>query len=149
MGGANVGPQFTAEEAEALRALCDYEAALARSKPLTQSRFFEALADAVVSSGRWRKWLQPDEPEEFEKLSAERRRWLVTSGARYVWTKPQVVESRSRLYENLTLVMGDPHGWVVGRIAASIEKYVRAFNLFGSAELLDLSEAHAGRKQST
>ena len=149
MGGANVGPEFTAEEAEALWALCDYEAALARSKLLTPSRFFEALTDAVDRSGRWRKWLQPNEPEEFEKLSAERRRWLVTSGARYVWTQPQVVESRSRLYENLTPVMGDPHGWVVGRIAASIEKYVRAFNLFGSAELLGLSEAHAGRKQST
>ena len=149
MGGANVGPEFTAEEAEALWALCDYEAALARSKPLTPSRFFEALTDAVDRSGRWRKWLQPNEPEEFEKLSAERRRWLVTSGARYVWTQPQVVESRSRLYENLTPVMGDPHGWVVGRIAASIEKYVRAFNLFGSAELLGLSEAYAGRKQST
>ena len=149
MGGANVGPEFTAEEAEALWALCDYEAALARSKLLTPSRFFEALTDAVDRSGRWRKWLQPNEPEEFEKLSAERRRWLVTSGARYVWTQPQVVESRSRLYENLTPVMGDPHGWVVGRIAASIEKYVRAFNLFGSAELLDLSEAQDGRKQST
>lgn len=149
MGGANVGPEFTAEEAEALWALCDYEAALARSKLLTPSRFFEALTDAVDRSGRWRKWLQPNEPEEFEKLSAERRRWLVTSGARYVWTQPQVVESRSRLYENLTPVMGDPHGWVVGRIAASIEKYVRAFNLFGSAELLGLSEAYAGRKQST
>jgi hypothetical protein len=47
-----------------------------------------------------------------------------------------VVESRSRLYENLAPVMGDPHGWVVRRIAASIEKYVWAFNLFGSAELL-------------
>ena len=149
MGGANVGPEFTAEEAEALWALCDYEAALARSKLLTPSRFFEALTDAVDRSGRWRKWLQPNEPEEFEKLSAERRRWLVTSGARYVWTQPQVVESRSRLYENLTPVMGDPHGWVVSRIAASIEKYVRAFNLFGSAELLGLSEAYAGRKQST
>jgi D-tagatose-1,6-bisphosphate aldolase subunit GatZ/KbaZ len=149
MGGANVGPEFTAEEAEALRALCDYEAALARSKSLTPSRFFEALADAVVRSGRWRKWLQPDEPEVFETLGAERRQWLVTSGARYVWTHPQVVESRSRLYENLTPVMGDPHGWVVGRIAASIEKYVRAFNLFGSAELLGLGEAHAGRNQST
>jgi len=136
MGGANVGPEFTAEEAEAMQALCDYEAALARSKLLTPSRFFEALTDAVVGSDRWRKWLQPDEPEEFEKLSAERRRWLVTSGARYVWTQPQVVGSRSRLYENLRPVMGDPHGWVVGRIAASIEKYVRAFNLFGSAELL-------------
>jgi hypothetical protein len=84
-----------------------------------------------------------DEPEEFDKLSAERQRWLVTSGARYVWTQPQVVESRSRLYENLTPVMGDPYGWVVDRIAASIEKYVRAFNLFGSAELL------GARKRST
>jgi D-tagatose-1,6-bisphosphate aldolase subunit GatZ/KbaZ len=149
MGGANVGPEFTAEEAEALRALCDYEAALARSESLTPSRFFEALTEAVVGSGRWSKWLQPGEPEEFEKLSAERRRWLVTSGARYVWTQPQVVESRSRLYENLTPVMGHPHGWVVGRIAASIEKYVRAFNLFGSAELLGLSTVHMGRKQST
>jgi D-tagatose-1,6-bisphosphate aldolase subunit GatZ/KbaZ len=69
-------------------------------------------------------------------LSAERQRWLVTSGARFVWTQPQVVESRSRLYENLTPVMGDPQGWVVDRMAASIEKYVRAFNLFGSAEQL-------------
>jgi hypothetical protein len=38
---------------------------------------------------------------------------------------------------------------VVGRIAASIEKYVRTFNLFGSAELLGLSRVHVGRKQST
>jgi D-tagatose-1,6-bisphosphate aldolase subunit GatZ/KbaZ len=149
MGGANVGPEFTAEEAEALRALCDYEMALARSESFTPSKFFEALADTVVGSGRWRKWLQPDEPEVFEKLSANRRQWLVTSGARYVWTQPQVVESRSRLYENLTPVMGDPHGWVVARIAASIEKYVRAFNLFGSAKLLGLREEHASMKQST
>jgi tagatose-1,6-bisphosphate aldolase non-catalytic subunit AgaZ/GatZ len=143
MGGANVGPEFTAEEAEALRMLCDYEAALARSRLLTPSRFYEALTQAVVGSGRWRKWLQSDEPEEFDKLSVERQRWLVTSGARYVWTQPQVVESRSRLYENLTPVMGDPHGWVVDRIAAPIEKYVRAFNLFGSAQLL------GARKRST
>jgi len=54
-----------------------------------------------------------------------------------------VVESRSRLYENLTPVMGDPHGWVVDRIATSIEKYVPPFNLFGSAELL------GARKRST
>jgi hypothetical protein len=39
--------------------------------------------------------------------------------------------------------MGDPHGWVVDRIAAPIEKYVRAFNLFGSAQLL------GARKRST
>jgi hypothetical protein len=49
----------------------------------------------------------------------------------------------------LAPVMGDPHGRVVGRIAASIEKYVQAFNLFGCAELLGLSRVHVGRKQST
>ena len=84
-----------------------------------------------------------DEPEEFDKLSTERQRWLVTSGARYMWTQPQVIESRERLYENLTPVMGDPRGWVVDRIAASIEKHVWAFNLFGFAEQL------GARKRST
>src|SRR3712207_3286456 len=79
MGGANVGPEFTAEEAEALRTLCDYEAALARSGPFAPSRFFKALTTAVLESGRWRKWLQPEEPEEFDELDAERRHWLVTS----------------------------------------------------------------------
>ena len=136
MGGANVGPEFTAEEANALRTLCDYEAALARFEPFTPSQFFEALANAVLESGRWRKWLQPEEPEEFDELSAERRHWLVTSGARYVWTEPSVAEARSRLYGNLERVMDNPHGWVVNRIAMSIEKYVWAFNLFGSARLL-------------
>jgi hypothetical protein len=46
-------------------------------------------------------------------------------------------------------VMGSPHGWVVDRVATSVEEYVRAFNLFGSAGLLGLGETHAGAKQST
>ena len=142
MGGANVGPEFTAVEAEALQALCNYETALARSEPFTPSKFFEALTRAVLDSGRWRKWLQPDEPEEFDELSAERRRWLVTSGARYVWTEPPVVQAHCRLYENLRPEMDDPHRWVVERVAASIEHYVSAFYLFGSTKLLGLDYSH-------
>jgi D-tagatose-1,6-bisphosphate aldolase subunit GatZ/KbaZ len=149
MGGANVGPEFTADEAEALQTLCDYETALARSESLASSGFFETLTESVVGSGRWRKWLQPSEPEEFAKLEPERRRWLVTSGARYVWMQPKVLAARSRLYENLAPVMGDPHGWVVDRVAASVEEYVRAFNLFGSTGLLGLGEPLAGAKPST
>lgn len=137
MGGANVGPEFTAVEAESLRTLCEYETMLARSGSITPSLFYEALTAAVVESGRWRKWLLPGEPEKFDELSGQRRKWLVTSGARYVWTVPAVVEARERLYKNLRPVMGDPHKWVVGRIATSIENYVKAFNLFGSAELLE------------
>jgi len=54
-----------------------------------------------------------------------------------VWTVPSVVEARERLYENLRAYMGNPHGWVVERIATSIENYVKAFDLFGSVELLE------------
>ena len=141
MGGANIGPEFTVDEADALRVLCDYEASLARSEPLTPSHFFEALTDAVVESGRWQKWLQPDEPDGFDALAPERRHWLVASGARYVWTEPPVVDARSRLYKNLRPVLGDPHGWVVERVATSVEKYVRAFGLFGSTRLLSTDGA--------
>jgi hypothetical protein len=112
--------------------------------PLRPSRFFDVLTGAVLESGRWEKWLQPDEPEDFDQLSAERRHWLVTSGARYVWTDPRVIEARSLLYDNLTSVMTDPDGWVVERIATSIERYVRAFNLFGSAGLLATNAADKG-----
>ena len=136
MGGANVGPEFTAEEAEALFELCDYEATLRRSSNVVPSHFYETLENAVAASGRWRKWLQPGEPEEFDRLEAARRGWLMTSGARYVWSEPEVVEARRQLYGNLAPIMGDPHDRVVERIALSIEKYVRAFNLFGSTKLL-------------
>lgn len=133
MGGANVGPEFTVEEANALHVLCGYERILGRSEPLVPSRFFETLTSAVVDSQRWRKWLQHGEPNEFELLDPARRLWLVKTGARYVWTDPSVLEARTRLYGNLGPVMGDPHAWVVDRIAISVEKYIEAFNLFGAA----------------
>lgn len=144
MGGANVGPEFAAEEAEAMQVLCNYEQALSRSTSLVLSGFFGALSEAVQESGRWRKWLQPNEPREFERLSTERQRWLVTTGSRYVWTQPSIMEARSRLYNNLKPVLANPHEWVVERIAVSIEKYVRAFNLFGSKELFDLEQQYIG-----
>lgn len=136
MGGANVGPEFTVEEARVLSVLCDFEMMLSRSRPLVPSRFYWHLTEAVVRSGRWRKWLRHDEADDFGLLGDDRREWLVTSGARYVWTEGRVAEARARLYDNLAPVMGDPHGWVVERIAERIERYVWAFGLFGSGALL-------------
>lgn len=145
MGGANIGPEFTAAEAEALRVLCDFESTLHRRRSVVPSGFFKALTEAVVESGRWRKWIEPGEPEKFGALSPERQRWLVTSGARYVWTQATVLKARSRLYSNLAPVMRDPHGWVVERIAEPIEEYVRAFNLFGLAEESTVNRAVRSR----
>lgn len=139
MGGANVGPEFTAEEYLALADLYSKERALCNARPgVAPSNFMAALEMAVVGSGRWQKWLQPDEQgRDFADLSPERRAWLAQTGARYVWTAPPVIAARAQLYDNLRPIMPDPHGYVVARIAAAIDRYINAFNLFDALTLFD------------
>jgi hypothetical protein len=106
------------------------------------------LEQAVFDSGRWRKWLQPaeypaggdggDPRQTWEALSPARRSWLTQTGARYIWTAPEVVAARKALYDNLSAILPDPHGMVVERIAHSMEKYVIAFHLFDSLTLLEM-----------
>lgn len=151
MGGANVGPEFTAEEYDALAALVARETALARSASRLQpSRFMETLTAAVDASNRWQKWLQPHEQgKPLPDLSPERRDWLVKTGARYVWAAPEVLAARQRLYDNLRPIMGDPHQWVVDRITASIERYIVAFNLFNARQdFVEIAAAHRASSAS-
>jgi tagatose-1,6-bisphosphate aldolase non-catalytic subunit AgaZ/GatZ len=138
MGAANVGPEFTMAELEALQALCRRE----RDVGQAPSGFESTLEAAVIGSGRWRKWLQPDEAGlAFTELEPDRRAWLVATGARYVWTEASVLEARRRLYASSRANGVDPHAAVVGRIAAAIQRYVDAFNLRGSVESLGLAGA--------
>ena len=131
MGGANVGPEFTAEEVRALQMLSDTESELCHQEPqIKLSHFMPALEQAVIDSGRWKKWLEPAEKgKEFRRLAPARRTWLVETGARYIWTEPAVEAARQKLYNNLHPVMPDPHEFVVDRIVATMDKYVEAFNL--------------------
>jgi D-tagatose-1,6-bisphosphate aldolase subunit GatZ/KbaZ len=136
MGGANVGPEFTAAEYLALADLCKKDRDLCRSRPGTvPSQFMAVLESAVLESGRWRKWLHGAE-SEWDDLSPDRRSWLTQTGARYVWTQPGVVLARQALYDSLSRVIRDPHQYVVDRIAQSMEKYVLEFRLFDSLVLL-------------
>ena len=139
MGGANVGPEFTAAEFEALRELEARErSGLTRKPTMPPSAIEAAIEQAVVESGRWRKWLQPEElGAEFPDLPAPRREWLVRTGARYIWTDLRVLEARRILYENLRPELDDPHALVVERIAARIGEYLQAFGLVDSLEILD------------
>jgi D-tagatose-1,6-bisphosphate aldolase subunit GatZ/KbaZ len=143
IGGANVGPEFTAVEYEALEALVAKEQVLCHRRQRPASDFLRVLEDAVKRSGRWEKWVLPEEREpetqaipRFDALSPERRRWLTQTGARYVWTDPSVVEARAQLYQNVSLAMPDPHRYVVDRIAVAIDRYLDAFNLFDSLSVL-------------
>jgi len=134
MGGANVGPEFTATELAALHELCARESNLPGRSP---SGFQEALKAAVLESNRWQKWLLPDEVGRgFDQLAPSRQEWLVATGARYIWTDPRVVAARQRLYDHLRPALPDPHGFVVERIAQNVQVYVDAFNLKDSVEIL-------------
>jgi tagatose-1,6-bisphosphate aldolase non-catalytic subunit AgaZ/GatZ len=132
MGGANVGPEFTAQEVLALEDLCRKERALIENHSgMPASNFMATLEDEVVCSNRWKKWLQPDEVgKDFQELKPVRRRWLLQTGARYIWTAPAVLEARGQLYENLSGIMKDPNDYVVDRIAESMDHYVNSFDLF-------------------
>jgi D-tagatose-1,6-bisphosphate aldolase subunit GatZ/KbaZ len=134
MGGANVGPEFTGAEYDALMALVQREQALLHTTPSLQpSGLSEALTTAVGYSNRWQKWLQPHERGlALAELSPVRRTWLLKTCARYVWTAPTVVTARHRLYQNLAPLFPDPHRYVVDRIVMSIEHYILAFNLFNA-----------------
>lgn len=136
MGGANVGPEFTAEEFIALQELDRRDARLSANRKLTPAAFIDALEGAVDASGRWRKWLQPDEVgRPLAEIAPDRRLWLVQTSARYVWADAAVLAARRRLYGHLSLVTPDPHAYVVAQVARAIEKYVSAFNLYDSMSL--------------
>lgn len=131
IGGANVGPGLAAVEFEALETLI--HEARHRGLPVTLDI---ALKQAVVESGRWKKWLQPEEKDlPFEALSPERQRWLVATGSRYVWTHPAVQAARRQLYAMLAPWI-DAQAYVRDRLKAYLQKYFHAFNLIGFNERL-------------
>lgn len=143
MGAANVGPEFTAAELEALKDLCRRERQHYGS---ALSGFEAALERAVIQSGRWRKWLLPEETGfEFHQLSPSRKEWLIATGSRYVWTDADVLRARQVLYKNLSHERPAPHEFVIGRIAATMQRYVDAFNLRNSAARLRLQENWPGK----
>lgn len=124
MGGANVGPEFTEEEYKALMDLVDLENKIGEASGLKK-----ALREAVVESGRWKKWLHADEEgRAFDELDDDRQDWLVRTGSRYVWSDPDVSRARERLYKNLDGYR-DAEAYVLWRIKQAMMRYYHAFNL--------------------
>jgi D-tagatose-1,6-bisphosphate aldolase subunit GatZ/KbaZ len=131
VAAANVGPEFSEREYEGLMALAAAESVAVDAG--RRSGIRAALGRAVVDSGRWRKLLLPDERRrDFEALSPARRAWLTRTGARYVWTAPEVVRARKRLRENLRSPGRDPEAEVRMAIERSMDRYFRAFGLRGA-----------------
>jgi len=123
MGGANVGPGLAAVEVDALRQLVRLERRLDHD-----SHLLDALREAVVDSGRWTKWLRPEEESSFDALSDDRQQWLVGTGSRYVWRTDRVEARRAELYEHVAAYRTAP-AYVHWRLKTAILEYMHAFNL--------------------
>jgi D-tagatose-1,6-bisphosphate aldolase subunit GatZ/KbaZ len=138
MGAANVGPEYTAEEYIALIELERLEREYINHSNIQPSNFIETLQRVVIDGGRWKKWLLPDEIGlDFNDLSFARKEWLFKTCARYIWTNDQVVAARNSLYKNLINYAGDPDTYVVEKISQNVEKYIKAFNLQNSMDILE------------
>jgi tagatose-1,6-bisphosphate aldolase non-catalytic subunit AgaZ/GatZ len=132
MGAANIGPEFTEEEFKALMDLVALERRLQ-----ADSRLEGALHEAVVQSGRWQKWLLPEEAGlPFAHLPEARRTWMLRTCSRYVWTHPAVQEARHQLYHHLR-DHADPDAYVLWRIQTAILRYYHRFNLIGFQRRLE------------
>ncbi len=138
MGAANVGPEFTVAEFNALEELEAVEDKLYEEGNVAMhSHMVAILKKLVIESGRWKKWVHGDEsPDDFESITPDRQRWLIQTGARYIWQKPEAVAARQTLYSNLALNGIDAEGIVLSTIERAIDKYYVAYNLVNLNALL-------------
>jgi D-tagatose-1,6-bisphosphate aldolase subunit GatZ/KbaZ len=145
MGGANVGPEFTEAEYQALKDLSRKEEELVKNGRLPKaSGMLQTLENAVVRSGRWEKWRQPAEAgKPFAELTPQRREWLVRTGCRYIWTEPDVAAARAGLYRGLAGQGIAAEDLVIDEIVQVMSKYFRTFNLEGSTARIE-RELEAG-----
>jgi hypothetical protein len=132
-----VGPEFTEIEYETLIDLERQERAQTTLTKEGLSHIGAVLEQAVERSGRWKKWLQPDEAGlPFTAITPERRSWLTRTGCRYIWTDPQVLAARRTLYRNMAARGVDAERMVIDCIAQRIGNYFKAFNLLGAEDEL-------------
>ena len=138
MGAANVGPEFTENEYDALMELEGIENDLYKKGMIARlSTIRKELWDAVIQSGRWKKWLIDGEhAEDFYLNSTERQKWLIKTGCRYIWEKPEVIVSRQWLYHNLEQYGIDAEYIVRSKIEHSMDKYFYQFNLLDLNDLI-------------
>jgi tagatose-1,6-bisphosphate aldolase non-catalytic subunit AgaZ/GatZ len=138
MGAANIGPEFTEMEYDALLELEQVQQTLfAEGKIAKPAVMKQKLWEAVIKSGRWKKWLRPDEnADDFYANSYDRQEWLIKTGCRYIWEDPEVAAIRARFYQNISMQGIEAAAIVESSIESAMDRYFYKFNLVGLNNLL-------------
>lgn len=138
MGAANIGPEFTEKEYEGLMELERIAQKLYAEGHLAKEiSIKKPLWNAVIESGRWRKWLNNGESStDFYSNAPDRQEWLIKTGCRYIWENPEVVAARARLYDALSRQGIKAEEIVEMKIEHAMDKYFFKFNLTDLNEVL-------------
>jgi tagatose-1,6-bisphosphate aldolase non-catalytic subunit AgaZ/GatZ len=136
---ANVAPEFGAAETRALLCLADREVAAVRANPqadIALSDLRRITAEKVLASRRWVKWLRPADKgmtEDDLRRDAARLDEVTVVCGHYVFTDPEVVTARRRLYANAKAlgVAANPEREVLEAVKASIRRYIEPLRLVG------------------
>ena len=106
------------------------------------SHLKEILWEAVIQSGRWKKWaLEGESVANFYDNSPDRQLWLVKTGCRYIWENPTVLAARAKLYRNLKLNGIDAEEVLLLHIEKAIDKYFHKFNLVNFNAVIEEKES--------
>jgi D-tagatose-1,6-bisphosphate aldolase subunit GatZ/KbaZ len=143
MGAANVGPEFTEREYEGLIELCNLEEELFKAERIAKSASLrDILWQAVIQSGRWKKWLlEGESANNFYENSPDRQLWLIKTGCRYIWENPLVLAARAKLYRNLKMNGIDAEEVLLLHIEKAMDKYFHKFNLVNFNDLIEEKES--------
>lgn len=138
IGAANVGPEFTISEYNALEKIEEKEKAAYKEGNVAQlSNITSTLWRLVHDSNRWQKWLQPEEKgKDLSELTKDRQDWIVKTSCRYIFQHPDAVVSRQKLYVNMSRLGIDAEAIVLSKIEHDMDKYFYAFNLVNLNDLL-------------
>jgi len=136
IGMSNVAPEFGHEETKAYLELTEIEEKTAKKKKFDTSNFVNIIQEAVLKSGKWRKWLFKEDTGLTESdiiADKEKLKEIIIVNGHYMYNEPQVESSIKKLINNLRKYCNikNPEKIVIDRVKNSIMKYVTAFNLEG------------------
>ncbi|KXA90752.1 hypothetical protein AKJ57_03895 [candidate division MSBL1 archaeon SCGC-AAA259A05] len=137
VGGANVGPEFAASLVEALEVLEGKEKSALEGVNKGLSKMMDSLEWAAIRESPWQRFAPEEmDDQELAEFAQDHSRKIAICVGRYVMNNPEVVSSRRKLYQNIEehTSVEDPHELVIENIRESISRYVKAFNLPGSAK---------------
>ena len=127
---ANVAPEFGAVESTSYLNLAAIEARLSAQRGFTASKTAKVLIKNAIDSGKWQKWLTADQADLGDKIDGENAILITKISGHYTLESADFIAERAKMYENLAGASIDGAEYVIESVRASIDRYVRNFNLY-------------------